>query len=387
MTILGALMMVGLDGKVEYIIQYDGVPMNPFNQSEPSLTTWGGNNVDALAAGFSKHRNMYYSYQKCEASPYKPAGLPKTTVSSCTLAFHIDEPVPNAVLRYRIDNMYYGDARFYLSFSPKQIQYGLYKTENVLTEKILNSETGADGWCSGGVWTGLNGVAGGARGIGVPCGNRAHAMFNDEFSAQLVQPGDGEGAALQTQELVMDAEAVLAGADFMYTNTKRYDDAIKEDKALPEDITYLYQMQPDVVDKKKGVEDPHFRVWMRIEAFPTFQKPYAKFTEQTDGFAKDDVVVINVDSRYDVASYNGTKYVVLAADSVDGAAGILPVANIGAPIIFLVLGVLFIILGMLVFLCKCSREDDGTPTGKLKVNVGCFCREYKHPCRHKDDAE
>ena len=57
MTILGALMMVGLDGKVEYIIQYDGIPMNPLNQSEPSLTTWGGN-VAALEAGFSKHRNV-----------------------------------------------------------------------------------------------------------------------------------------------------------------------------------------------------------------------------------------------------------------------------------------------------------------------------------------
>ena len=60
MTILGALMMVGLDGKVEYIIQYDGVPMNPFNQSKPWLATWGGDagDVDALAAGFSKHRNV-----------------------------------------------------------------------------------------------------------------------------------------------------------------------------------------------------------------------------------------------------------------------------------------------------------------------------------------
>jgi len=184
----------------------------------------------------------------------------------------------------------------------------------------------------------------------------------------------------------LDAEAVLAGADFMYTNTKAYDDAIKDEKALPAGKTYLYQMQPGVT-KEKGVEDPHFRVWMRIEAFPTFQKPYAKFTKQTDGFAKDDVVEIKVESRYDVASYKGRKYVVLAAESVDGAAGILPVANIGAPIIFLVPGVLFIILGMLVFLCKCSRENDGTPKGKLKVNAGCFCREYKHPCRHKDDAE
>ena len=97
--------------------------------------------------------------------------------------------------------------------------------------------------------------------------------------------------------------------------------------------------------------------------------------------------MIKVNSRYDVASYNGTKYVVLAAESVAGAAGILPVANIGAPVIFLVPGVLFIILGMIVFLCKCSRKNDGTPEGKLKVNAGCFCGEYKHPCRHKDDAE
>ena len=57
MTILGALMIVGLDGKIEYIIQYDGVPMNPLDQSKPSLTEWS-NDVSALKAGFSKHRNV-----------------------------------------------------------------------------------------------------------------------------------------------------------------------------------------------------------------------------------------------------------------------------------------------------------------------------------------
>ena len=168
MTILGALMTVGLDGKVEYIIQYDGARMNPLTQSKPLVTEWDGD-VEALAQGFSKHRNvcvrpycivwymyvyeqaqcvcvilcesvwthtyhlsstlpnislrvqMYYSYQNCTAPSYKPAGLPKKSATRCRLAFHIDHPVPNAVLRYRIDNMYYGDARFYLSFSPKQV--------------------------------------------------------------------------------------------------------------------------------------------------------------------------------------------------------------------------------------------------------------------------
>merc|ERR1712048_13194 len=197
----------------------------------------------------------------------------------------------------------------------------------------------------------------------------------------------GNGAAPRTQNLLMNASAVLTGQDFMYKNSKIYDEAIKNENELPKGHTYLYQMQPGVVDKKEGVENPHFRVGMRIEAFPTFQKPYAKFTKQTNGFGKGDVVMIDVTPRYDVSSFNGAKYVVLAADSVGGAAGLLPVANIGAPLSFLVPGVLFFILGMLVFLCKCSRADDGTPEGKLKLNVGCFCGEYKHPCRHRDDAE
>ena len=105
------------------------------------------------------------------------------------------------------------------------------------------------------------------------------------------------------------------------------------------------------------------------------------------GFVKGDVVQIDVVSRYDVASFNGTKYVVFASESVGGAAGVLPVSNLGAPLSFLIPGVLFIILGMLVFVFKCSRKDDGTPKGKLKVDVGCFCSEYKHPCRREDDAE
>ena len=70
----------------------------------------------------TKPSQMYYSYQKCTAPPYKPFGLPKTSASHCRIAFYIDHPVPNAVLRYRLDELYYGDARFYLSFSPLQVQ-------------------------------------------------------------------------------------------------------------------------------------------------------------------------------------------------------------------------------------------------------------------------
>ena len=45
-------------------------------------------------------------------------------------------------------------------------------------------------------------------------------MFNDEYHARLLRQPSGGNAASQLQELNMNATAVLAGADMMYTNSK-----------------------------------------------------------------------------------------------------------------------------------------------------------------------
>ena len=60
LAILGTLMCIGLQGKVEYLIQYDGAPVNPMDESAtPVRTNWTvGDDVDGLQKGFTRHRNV-----------------------------------------------------------------------------------------------------------------------------------------------------------------------------------------------------------------------------------------------------------------------------------------------------------------------------------------
>lgn len=388
LAILGTLMCIGLQGKVEYLIQYDGAPVNPMDESAtPVRTNWTvGDDVDGLQKGFTRHRNMYYSYQQCTAPPYKPFGIPKTTASRCRIAFYIDHPVPNAVLRYRLDEMYYGDARFYLSFSPLQLKTAHNKESNVdtldLGEAKLNGEPAADGTCKGALWTGLHGIENGTRGLTVPCGNRVHAMFNDQFQANLFTPevtASGQGSPSATTKapgltsLSLDTDSITTHGDGLITKPR----SLEDESGFRSGQTYLHQMQPDVISKEEGMDNPHFKVWMHIEAFPSFQKLYGKFSEQ-GGFNTGHVVVVDVESRYDVDSFQGRKYLVLAAESVDGPSGWLPVNNIIAPLSFLIPGIIFIVLGALVFVLEFRREviDVGEPGGELSVRCGCFL------CKH-----
>ena len=56
-------------------------------------------------------------------------------------------------------------------FTHAQIASRVTKSGQDITEKMLNGENGADGTCTGSVWTGLNsGLNRSKRGIGVPCG-------------------------------------------------------------------------------------------------------------------------------------------------------------------------------------------------------------------------
>ena len=94
----------------------------------------------------------------------------------------------------------------------------------------------------------------------------------------------------------------------------------------------------------------------------------------TGGFNTGHVVVVDVESRYDVNSFKGRKYLVLAAESVDGPTGWLPLSNVVAPLSFLIPGIIFIVLGVLVFVLEFRREvlDVGEPGGELSVSCGCF---------------
>lgn len=177
-------------------------------------------------------------------------------------------------------------------------------------------------------------------------------------------------------KLALDTDNIITVGDNVYTNSKQYTDAHEKGKPLPSGHVYLHEMQPDIVSEEEGMENPHFRVWMHIEAFPTFQKLYGKFSEQEDGFAQGQVLVIDVVSRYDVESFDGSKYLVLAAESVPGPRGWLPVNNIAAPLSFLIPGLFSFLLGVFVLVSKF------TPLGRKpgEVPMKMFGCAVLQPC-------
>ena len=80
------------------------------------------------------------------------------------------------------------------------------------------------------------------------------------------------------------------------------------------------------------------------------------------------MVLIDVISRYDVQQFDGAKYLVLAAESVDGIAGWLPSTSVHASLTFLIPGVVAFVGGLFVLLVK------RTPLGRKPGEASRCCQ-------------
>lgn len=76
-----------------------------------------------------------------------------------------------------------------------------------------------------------------------------------------------------------------------------------------DDVQYLYESYPLQISPLDGVEDEHFKVWMRPAALPTFRKLYGKIDHD---FKKDDKIVFNVEANFEVDSFDGGKSIVIS---------------------------------------------------------------------------
>mmetsp|Transcript_11011 Transcript_11011/g.25822 ORF Transcript_11011/g.25822 Transcript_11011/m.25822 type:complete len:379 (-) Transcript_11011:164-1300(-) len=72
---------------------------------------------------------------------------------------------------------------------------------------------------------------------------------------------------------------------------------------------YLYETFPEAISPLTGVETDRFQVWMRNAALPKFRKLYAVIRED---LGKGDVVTFEIKANFDVASFQGTKSLVLS---------------------------------------------------------------------------
>lgn len=72
---------------------------------------------------------------------------------------------------------------------------------------------------------------------------------------------------------------------------------------------YLYETYPDQISPLDGVDDKHFRVWMRPAALPRFRKLYGKIDSD---FEKGDQLSFNIVANYEVSSFDGSKSIVIS---------------------------------------------------------------------------
>lgn len=104
---------------------------------------------------------------------------------------------------------------------------------------------------------------------------------------------------------------------------------------------YLYESYPDQISPLDGVDDKHFRVWMRPAALPQFRKLYGKIDSD---FEKGDLLSFNVVANFEVSSFDGSKSIVISTlGEFGGRNPYLGVAYIVVGSVSLLFALLFIV--------------------------------------------
>ena len=67
-----------------------------------------------------------------------------------------------------------------------------------------------------------------------------------------------------------------------------------------------------------GFRDEHFVVWMRTAGLPQFRKLYGVLTPPANGFKKGDNVTFEIVTNFEVASFHGTKALILSTTTPTG---------------------------------------------------------------------
>jgi len=79
---------------------------------------------------------------------------------------------------------------------------------------------------------------------------------------------------------------------------------------------YLFQTFPQTISPLVGPNSEHFAVWIRVHALPRFRKLYGRISTTID---KDTDIVFTVSNNFDVHSFDGKKFIVLATGDLSFA--------------------------------------------------------------------
>jgi len=93
----------------------------------------------------------------------------------------------------------------------------------------------------------------------------------------------------------------------------------KVDYELDNNVTdkYLFQRYPTIIKKSEGILNEHYSVWFRTEFLSNFIKKYGSLEIDQD-LDKGETLGFNVLSAFEVASYKGTKSIVIQSYSALG---------------------------------------------------------------------
>jgi len=215
-----------------------------------------------------------------------------TNGGNCTVDITVTEKMSAPVyIYYELDNFYQNHRRYVKSRSDQQLSSGEIMDSSKLGDcdpkktGIANNET--------------------ASFVLHPCGLVASSFFNDSYTFSGYTP-DETGIAWKS-----DVEK-----KFKKVSTAEYASAVAARSTGAADARwFLSDLFPGVIDSSKEVEDEHFIVWMRVAALPRFRKLWGKIDLD---IAKDTVISVTVDDRFNVDAFEGKKSLVLSTTSFMG---------------------------------------------------------------------
>jgi hypothetical protein len=209
-----------------------------------------------------------------------------------------------------------------------------------------------------------------------PCGLIANSLFNDVIELTSGPPGivmDTEGIAWesdldvkfqqvdgftysQVNDLSQNCTQVLGSG---YDDCKVYTDNTNVTYYYwyPDDnnVQYLYESFPSIINPIEGVKNEHFVVWMRTAGLPYFRKTYGKI--DTD-ISAGQTLSFQINTNFEVASFSGSKALVVTTLESYGA------TNDALGIAFITIGCISLFVGIFLAI---KRTVDPRPLGDIRV--------------------
>mmetsp|Transcript_26847 Transcript_26847/g.36984 ORF Transcript_26847/g.36984 Transcript_26847/m.36984 type:complete len:368 (-) Transcript_26847:49-1152(-) len=263
---------------------------------------------------------------------------------TCEVKFQFDDDISGPIyVYYELNHFYQNHRRYVRSRSPDQL----------MGQNLVYSEVESD--CFPIITNNsllLN-----------PCGLIANTFFNDIISLSKTSLSDGytldtdgitwyydntkkfkqvDGfVSAEAKSSLLSCSKVLGSDD--YENCKSYTDpttGVLYYYWYPSDdsVQYLYETFSDVISPLEGVENEHFINWMRTAGLPNFRKLYGKIDSD---FNEGDTLSFNITLNFEVASYDGSKSLVITTLGYNGSASTA-------------LGNAYIIVGVLSLLVGCA---------------------------------